>query len=174
VTTIALDQSEIIEELRERLASVPFWLRRLDRVVDGDAALHLAVFREPFLSLLLEGTKTIESRFSVNRVAPYGVVAADDLLLLKRTAGPVVGMALADTPGFYELDPTAWHEIRTRFAKAICADNDQFWAERERARYATLIPIKTAVVIDPFQVEKRDRRGWVPLEPVAELERRWA
>jgi hypothetical protein len=174
VTTIALNQREIIAHLREHLFKEPFWQRRLERVVEGDAALHLAVFREPFLSLLLEGKKTIESRFSVNRVVPYGAVGADDLLLLKRTSGPVVGLALADSPGYYELDPRAWHEIRSKFAKAICANGDSFWSERAHARYATLIPIKTAVALAPFEIDKRDRRGWVVVEPAMEPERRWA
>ena len=33
--------------------------------------------------LLLEGKKTIDSRFSINRIAPYSCVVRDDLILTK-------------------------------------------------------------------------------------------
>jgi hypothetical protein len=156
----------VLDRLRERLSDQPFWLRRLERVAQGSACLHLAVFHEPFLALLLTGKKTVESRFSINRVAPFAAVARDDLILLKRNTGPVVGVALAADPGFYDLDAEAWATIRRKFAKAICAPDADFWASRARARYATLIPIKAAHALEPFSVAKRDRRGWVVLPPV--------
>lgn len=155
----------LLEVLDDRLSDEPFWSRRLERVEQGSAHIHLAIFHEPFLSLLLAGKKTVESRFSVNRVAPFGVVARDDLVLLKRSTGPVVGIALAGDPGFYQLDPDSWATIRRRFARAICAPDDAFWAARVRARYATLIPIKATLALAPFPIIKRDRRGWVLLPP---------
>lgn len=157
--------ARMLDLLYERLDDRPFWRRRLEGVAAGDARLHLAVFHEPFLSLLLAGKKTVESRFSVNRVAPFGAIKRDDLILLKRKTGPVAGVALASEPGFYELDPDSWALIRRRFASAICAPDDAFWMARTRARYATLIPIKASVALAPFPVTKRDRRGWVVLPP---------
>lgn len=160
------DPEGLLATLAPRLAEEPFWLGRVERCLGGEAnqRIHLAVFHEPFLTLLLQGKKTIESRFSVNRIPPYGSVARDDLILLKRNAGPVVGLALAGAPGYYQLDSAAWEIIRSRFATAICAPDERFWAERAGARYGTLIPIRTATAVTPFVVAKRDRRGWVILE----------
>lgn len=155
----------VLDVLDARLSGEPFWRRRLERVEQGATRVHLAIFHEPFLSLLLAGKKTVESRFSVNRVAPFGFIARDDLILLKRSTGPIVGIALAGDPGFYELDPDSWATIRRRFAAAICAPDNAFWAARAHARYATLIPIKAAVAFSPFAISKRDRRGWVLLPP---------
>jgi hypothetical protein len=155
----------LLDVLDRRLSEEPFWCRRLERVEQGSARVHLAIFHEPFLSLLLAGRKTVESRFSVNRVAPFGAVSREDLILLKRSTGPIVGIALAGDPGFYELDPASWATIRRRFATAICAPDNAFWAARARARYATLIPIKAALALAPFPIVKRDRRGWVLLPP---------
>lgn len=157
------DRDALLAALTPRLASQPFWLRRVERCLteSGNARLHLAVFHEPFLTLLLDGKKTIESRFSVNRIAPYEHIARDDVILLKRNGGPVVGIALAGDPGFYEMDAAAWGDIRVRFAAAICAPDEQFWAERAQARYATLIPIRAATALPAIPVAKRDRRGWV-------------
>lgn len=161
------DPGELLAAFAARLRNQPFWLRRIERCLGASASvrLHLAVFHEPFLTLLLQGSKTIESRFSVNRIAPYGSVARDDLILLKRSSGPVAGIALAGEPGFYQLDAEAWRTIRARFAAAICAPDENFWEQRAGARYGTLIPIRATTAFAPLPVAKRDRRGWVVISP---------
>jgi hypothetical protein len=162
------DTAGVLEAVAERLDARPFWRARVRAVVDGDAnhRVHLAVFKEPYLALLLNGSKTVESRFSRRRVPPYRAVSEDDLMLVKRVAGPVVGIALIGTPGFYELDQRAWVDVRRRFARALCAEDDGFWEARGEARYATILPVKATVPIGPVAVAKRDRRGWVALPPV--------
>jgi hypothetical protein len=172
LTQICLhDARPIVERLQRTVDDDPFWNAHLDEcVLAGASKMHLAVFRQPFLSLLLAGKKTIESRFSVNRVAPFEAIRDNDLILLKEASGPVVGIALAGAPGFYHLDEQAWSMIRMKFATAICATDDSFWEQRAHARYATLIPIKAALKFEPFTIAKRDRRGWVLLPAVEALE----
>ena len=53
--------------------------------------VHLAIFQQPFLDRILEGKKTIESRFSKVKCSPYGVVDIGDLVLMKKTGGLVLG-----------------------------------------------------------------------------------
>jgi hypothetical protein len=65
--------------------------------------LHIAVFREPFLSLALNGPKIVESRFSRNRCAPFGEIGDGDIILLKEISGPIRGIALAKSVWFYDL-----------------------------------------------------------------------
>jgi hypothetical protein len=126
--------------------------------------LHLAIFREPFLSLLLEGRKTVESRFSVNRIAPYECARADDVVLIKESSGPIVGLALLDHPGFYELDEESWAQIPREFGERICATDDDFWEERRHTRYVSILPVRAVVTLDsPLAIRKADRRGWVLL-----------
>ncbi len=160
------DPEALFAVLTERLFDQPFWLRRVHQCFGetGSTRMHLAVFREPFLALVLTGKKTIESRFSINRLPPYECAGSGDLILLKRTAGPVVGIALAGAPGFYQLDAAAWKTIRSRFAAAICASDAQFWAQRSRARYGTLIPIRATTSFAPFPINKHDRRGWAIID----------
>lgn len=43
---------------------------------------HLGVFAEPYLALMINGMKTIESRFSKNRTAPYERIAKDDIVFV--------------------------------------------------------------------------------------------
>jgi hypothetical protein len=64
----------------------------------GRQGVHLAVMVEPYLSFLLQGRKSIESRFSRNAIAPYYQIETGDLVLLKLTGGPVLGCFTAAEP----------------------------------------------------------------------------
>jgi ASC-1-like (ASCH) protein len=130
--------------------------------------LHLAIFVEPYLRYILEGKKTVESRFSERRVAPYESVRRDDVILLKKSGGPIVGLCQATDIWYYELDPQSWRNIRTGFSKMLCAQDPDFWNQRKSAEFATLIRLTNVLKINPFKYVKSDRRGWVVLKPVGE------
>ena len=123
--------------------------------------VHLAIFVEPYLTAVLEGKKTIESRFAVTRRPPYRCVEADDYILMKRSGGPVIGLVIAKSAQFYQLSPAVLADLRERYSRQLFAQNESFWAERAGKHYATLIELDAAVEIDPFPVDKHDRQGWV-------------
>jgi hypothetical protein len=129
---------------------------------DHDIALHLAVFAEPYLSFVLDGSKTVESRFSARAIAPHGRVAEGDVILLKAVGKPIVGWCRAGTVWDYELDPSSWTEIEDRFSAPLRVQ-DGFWEARRAAQFATLIEVKDVNVAAPTRIDKRDRRGWVVL-----------
>ncbi len=125
------------------------------------AGVHLAVFVGPYLEAIFEGRKTVESRFGVHRIAPFERVHAGDVILLKKSGGPVVGIAMAGEATHYELDAEKLEEIRERFASKICAEDDEFWTVRAEKRFATLIEIDEVSKINTIKIDKRDRRGWI-------------
>jgi hypothetical protein len=127
--------------------------------------LHLAVFAEPFLSLVLEGHKTTESRFSRTRCAPFDVVRNGDIILVKEVGGPVCGLAVASRALFFDLKYEPITRIREEYGSAIGGD-DEFWEQKRHASYATLIDLAEPVAIADFPCGKRDRRGWVALTPL--------
>ena len=147
-----------------------FWESYIDSMVQGPApfGLHLAVLVEPYLRYILEGKKTVESRFSERRVAPYGSVRREDVILLKRSGGPIVGLCRASDIWYYELDPRSWREIRAGFSQMLCAQDPDFWSQRKSAEFATLIRLTNVLKISPFKYAKSDRRGWVVLKPGGE------
>jgi ASC-1-like (ASCH) protein len=129
----------------------------------GATGVHLAILVEPFLSYLLTGRKTIESRFGKTRSAPYRQVGTGDVVFLKRTGGPVVGMLRVDRAEFIELNGDRnWSHVRG-FAEALCAD-ETFWKDRREKQYATLVHVGAVKEINPVAVAKRDRRPWVILK----------
>jgi hypothetical protein len=154
--------TQCVATLRDSVVESRFWDKQLAPLrTSGELPfrLHLAIFVEPFLSFILQGRKTVESRFSVVKCAPYDRVSSGDVILLKRAAGPVVGLCRVTSAWFYELDTGSLREIRDRFAGAICAD-DNFWEARRACSYATLMTVSNPIEIPHFNVAKRDRRGW--------------
>lgn len=112
--------------------------------------------------MVLSGKKTIESRFSRTRCAPFRQICDGDIILLKEVSGPVCGLVLAGKTRFVELASEPLFRIRHEYGYSICAD-DEFWEQQRDASYGTLIELSKAVEIAPMQFEKRDRRGWVSL-----------
>lgn len=160
--------SDMREILTMVTLGVPRWDRVMSRLTSKDfsrVGVHLAIFVEPYLQFVLEGKKTVESRFSINRVAPYRQIVEGDIILLKKAGGPIIGICEAASAWFYKLDAEAFSEIINRFGRAICPTDDQFWEDRRQAGYATLISLRKVEKIDPFVLPKRDRRGWVVLKP---------
>jgi hypothetical protein len=124
--------------------------------------IHLAVLVEPYLSLILDGKKTIESRFSVNRHAPFEQVQRGDVVILKRSSGPVEGLCTVSDAWFYRLNPNTWPEIE-RYASALCMDDSSFWRQKRGASYASLMRIEKIVRVPSLEIGKLDPRGWVVL-----------
>lgn len=149
-----------MRELRARLRRDPHWSAKLR---DRRARVHLAVLVEPWLGWLIAGDKTVESRWSVRRGAPYGKVANRDVLLLKASSGPVVGIAEMARAWYFDLAETPLVTIRRRFGKAIAGD-EEFWESVQDARYVSLFEIAEPRRLEPIECPKRDRRGWVAFD----------
>jgi hypothetical protein len=151
-------------ELLEQVDGQHFWLTYLSDATRPTSliGIHLAIFAEPFLSMVFSGRKTIESRFSRNRCAPYGKICDGDIVLIKEVAGPICGLVLARQTWCYDLDTEPIDRIRDRFGRGIGGD-EEFWASLANAHYATLIELDRPAAIAPVACNKRDRRGWVSL-----------
>jgi hypothetical protein len=153
-----------VSDLIAHVAPHTFWNEYLS-VASGrlePVGLHLAILAEPFLSLVLEGRKTIESRFTRTRCAPFDRIRRGDIIMLKQVGGPVRGLALAKEAWFFDLHHRSIETIRRQYYRPICAD-DEFWEQKRGASYATLIELAEAVSIGAIPFSKRDRRGWVSL-----------
>lgn len=158
---------DMLERLLDHLPAQSDWCGWIAGVLHGRDApvgVHLAVFVEPYLEAILDGRKTVESRFALHRCAPYGQVETGDVILLKRSGGPVVGIARAANTDFRRLGPGDLESIRCTYADELFATDDDFWTVRADKRYATLIGLEETLRIDEMVVEKRDRRGWVTYE----------
>jgi hypothetical protein len=165
---------DIVLEVASAVRGNLFWQRYFEKFDEGsECGLHLAVLKEPYLEFILRGEKTVESRFSNRRCAPYKRVAKGDVLILKQQSGPVLGLCRVAHAWFYELDPESWQIIRKDFTAALRAEDPDFWRDREAASFATLMSIDNVHSLPPLGCGKRDRRGWVVIRKVAEQPAQW-
>lgn len=161
-------RAKIIEELNGSVSENEFWKNYLDCLSNQKDALfsiHLAIFVEPFLKYVLTGKKTIETRFSAVRCAPFEQVRGGDVVLLKKSGGNIIGICQIRSAWFYRLEKDSWSDIK-KFAGEICAESPEFWEQRKKASYATLMRVQNVHSILPIKVAKRDRRGWVVINKV--------
>jgi hypothetical protein len=157
--------ASFLRRMADELAGTPIEsAMRSDRV-----GIHLGIFVEPYLGFVLDGRKTVESRFGVQRCAPHGRVAPGDVLLLKRASGPVLGACRITETWFFDLRKVSLDTVRRQFARSLCALDPGFWQQRAHATLATLMRIDDVTSCVPVTVEKRDRRGWVTLRDGASL-----
>lgn len=133
---------------------------------NGGIGIHMAVFNEPFLSAIIEKRKTIESRFSINRISPFRRIYKGDLVILKQTAGNVIGFFLCGNIQFWvKRKGESFEELESKYGKSICTFYDtNFWRNREGSRYGTLIEIEESHLLKSFSISKQDRTSWVILK----------
>lgn len=157
------DCDELVATFVRAFGDDNYWAARLAAFKQREIGLHLAIFVEPYLTYLLEGRKTVESRFSMRRYPPYGRVSPGDVVLIKKSGGPIVGVCEVGDVWHYRLDPHSWKELRQTFTNALCAQDPAFWKAREAASFATLMRVVSVRAVDPITFAKKDRRGWVVL-----------
>jgi ASC-1-like (ASCH) protein len=157
------DTGNIGGSLSALLSGDAAWEPYLESFSNRKSSLHLAVFRRPYLENILSGKKSIESRFSKNRCAPYGKVSQGDIVLLKRAGGPTQGVCIVSDVWNYRLNKKAWDEIRRDFLQEMFITDPGFLHERRKAVYATLMRLQHVRRIESLVYHKRDRRGWVVL-----------
>lgn len=150
---------ETLDRVRRALRDDRQWLASLDRA----PAIHLAVLVEPYLGHVLAGRKTVESRFTKHRTTPFRMVSAGDIVFLKRSGGPVVGVIRVRAVEYVVLSAATWPRVR-KLGNQLCADAT-FWEDRINKTYASLLHVGAVTPMEPVTVRKRDRRPWVVLKP---------
>lgn len=163
-----MSEAVIMSQLRKATRCYDDW-QDLTSYFEGSrlsAGIHIAIMVEPFLGYILDGRKTVESRFSKNLIAPHHRIVPGDLVLLK--AGRVCAAFRASSVEFVELRASERVRLRRDYSDVICAD-EEFWAARQDKRYATLVGISDVKALTPLTVAKRDRRGWLVLRAPTEL-----
>ena len=130
---------------------------------------HLAILTPGWIDLILDGSKTIESRFTKVRCAPFRKVHEGDVVYLKESGGLVKGMFhVAKVETFENLTASQRHDIFDKYcfkifagAQWISTVPEHWW----KSKHASLIHVSDPIAFDdPFPFPKRDPRAWVVLD----------
>jgi len=122
---------------------------------------HIAILRQPFFDMVINGEKTIESRWSMNKIAPYGKVNIGDEILLKETGKDVTARCVVKDVKYYQLIPELVEEIRIKYGKEIGTDKFKDWQSTLKKKYCTLIWLEKVKKIEPIKVKRSNGAGWL-------------
>lgn len=147
--------NEIISNLNKQLSENDMNNIRKKRI-------HLGIFSEPYLTYMLEGKKTIESRFSKNKIAPYNKITKDDIVIIKKSSGNIIGYFTIKDVLFFDLRITSIEKIKDKYEKQLCV-NESFWNNKKDSNYATLIIIDKIIELESFHINKKGMQTWVVL-----------
>ena len=123
---------------------------------------HIAIMREPYLGYVLDGSKTIESRFSKNKCPPWKKVDTGDIIYFKKSGGKIVARASVMKVIYIKLTKEKLERILHEIGDKLKI-NDEFINEKKDSAYCTLIWLSGVTKIEPISFEKKDRRAWIVL-----------
>lgn len=125
---------------------------------------HIAILRQPFYDMVLSGEKTIESRWSMHKVAPYNKVSKGETILIKETGKDVTATARVREVRYYELTPAKVDEIRQQYGRQIGTDKFEDWESTLQKKYCTLIWLEDVHKVEPMKVPRSNGAGWICLK----------
>jgi len=121
---------------------------------------HVAIMKKSWglIPKILDGRKKIESRWGVNRCAPWGKVRSGDKIYFKNSGEPVtVAAKVSKIKEFENLNPKKVRELLKKYGgdngiSATSLEETVSWARKKR--YCTLIYLKNPKKIQPFNIDK--------------------
>lgn len=121
---------------------------------------HLAIVSKGTIENICSGIKTIESRFSIHRIAPFYKASAGEPVYLKESGRDITAVFEIEKVLYFEhLTPEKIEEIRENYGGSIHAE-PSFWEEKKTSNYATLLFIRHPREISPIKIYKRDKSAF--------------
>ena len=106
------------------------------------------------MNRILDGRKTIESRWYVNRIAPWDRIRSGDTLYLKNSGESVIAKAtVKEVLQYSNLNQKLIEKILRQYGKNICMDVSEAKYLTEK-NYAILVFMEDVHKIEPFYIDK--------------------
>ncbi len=134
---------------------------------------HVAILKRPYLRMILDGRKTVESRLTKTVQPPFGSIAPGERIFLKVSAGPFMATALAGNIDQHDkLTPSDIDRLRMRYDHAVCG-NEDYWQAKRDSRYAVFVELTAVEPIRVGPTYPKSMRAWHviddQLNPVREV-----
>ncbi|MBI4040002.1 ASCH domain-containing protein [Candidatus Daviesbacteria bacterium] len=131
---------------------------------------HLAIMSHSAIEAVLSGKKTIETRFSKKRIAPFGQISSGDLVYMKIPGGEILGQFRVKKVFFFEnLEPDDIEELFKKYDQKLSVGEPEFdrkyQTEKKNSSFGTLIFVADSerFITSPIKIKKSDLRGWMVL-----------
>lgn len=139
---------------------------------------HVAIMRKDwgFLHKILTGQKKIESRWGVNKCAPWGKVKVGDMIYFKNSGEPVSAVSqVSKVLKFEKLNKIKVKEILEKYGEAVgipVSNLEDFIKWAEKKHYCTLIYLKNSKSVKPFNINKKgfgSACAWISIENIKSI-----
>ena len=139
---------------------------------------HLAIMKKSwgFTQKILDGGKTLESRWYKTRRAPWGRIKKDDAVYFKNSGEPTTAKAIVTKViEFEELTPRKVKGILNRYWKDLGILKEELPAIYKRfknKKYCILIFLKNPKEIKSFKINKKGfgaMASWICIEDIKRL-----
>lgn len=135
---------------------------------------HLAIMSRAVIEAILSGQKTVETRFSLHRIPPFGAASMGDLVFMKPPGEDIIGQFRVKKVFYFEgLTRDDMDKIWQDYQKDLAWDHEEknmgakdYWQKKIDCKFGTLIFITQSerLITSPIKIKKKDQRGWVILE----------
>ena len=137
---------------------------------------HVAILSKKFnfLSKILSGQKSIESRWTINRKPPYKTISPGDTVYFKNSGEAVtLRAAVSHVLFFQRLDLHEIRRILTEYGPNMGVTID-YARKVQKARYCTLIFLKNPHLVPPFTINKKGygmMAAWITVPNISAIRR---
>ncbi len=139
---------------------------------------HVAIMRRSWglTERIASGQKTIESRWSNRRVAPWDRIRAGETVYFKDSGQPIrLRATVAAVDQFKDLTPTKVRALLERYGAAgglIAAELPTYYERFKTKRYAIFIFLRDVCLVEPFHITKRGfgaQSAWLAVDSIDRL-----
>ncbi len=142
---------------------------------------HIAIMKKSwkFIPQILEGKKTIESRFYMAKFAPWDKVKSSDVIYFKNSGESIIARAIVDRVlQFDNLDRQKIIDIIEKFGKRLGITNekfDKFLALKQNKKYCILMFLKNPEAVESFDIDKTgfgNAAAWLCAKNIQDIRRK--
>lgn len=139
---------------------------------------HIAIMRKSWglLPKILTGEKTIESRWYMNRYAPWGKIKQGDIVYFKDSGRPVtVKTTVAKVIQYDNLTPTKVRETLKKYGTKDglgINEIEKYYQMFKDKSYCLLVFLKNPQKIRPFEIDKSGygaMAAWMCIEDIRRI-----
>ena len=125
---------------------------------------HIAILHKKYYNLILSGKKTIESRFSFNKIAPYNKVKVGETIYLKESGKNITARAKVKDVKFFELNPEIVEDIRVKYGNNIGVADVDSWNKTKQKKFGTLVWLENIETINEIKMNRSCGTEWFVFE----------
>ena len=138
---------------------------------------HLAIMSKQLqlLPKILNGEKTVESRWYKTRRAPFNKIKVGDIVYFKDSGAPVTLKSLVKKIiQFNNLTEQRIYDLLHAHEKELGVNADQYFISIKDKKYGILIYLSNVEQVKPFQIDKKgfgNQSSWITIDNIKKIQK---